>query len=121
MNHLTLLQQKDSLYAEKIEIDKKIAKIQLELDQAAARFNLTGVRMSVESLFKLRNQLVSLKPESQRLQMEMGKISHQIKEGEKPLGRYFMDAARLELATEQFEKLLKLAMELRDREKELTL
>jgi|SRR5271166_528516 len=111
MNHLTLLQQKDSLYAEKIETDKKIARIQLELDQAAARFNLTGKGMSRERLFKLRSQLASLKPESQRLQMEMGKISHQIKEGERPLSEYFINAAKLELATEQFEKLLKLAIE----------
>jgi hypothetical protein len=111
----SLLDQKRALQERKLAVDTRIQAISLDLDKASAEFNLTGRGMSRERYFKLRTELATLKPESQRLQFELGDLGKQLRNGDrKTLGEHFISVAKLELSTDEFEKLLRLAIELRD-------
>jgi hypothetical protein len=113
-----LNRQKEDLLKRKLEVDARIGSISLELARASAQYHETGRGMSRERYFKLQSELISLRPESQRLQMELGRLSGAIRRGEaKSLGEHFIAIARMELATDQFERILRLAVELRDGEK----
>jgi hypothetical protein len=117
MKPLTLLDQKHNLLRDKLEADARMQQIALELDQASAAYNETGRGMARERYFKLRSELNVLKSKSQLLQMEIGKLNAQLRRGDnRTLGELFIDAARVQLSTADFDRVMRLALDMRSGE-----
>lgn len=114
---MTLLERRKYLLREKGEIDLKSAQIRIQIDAAKQSAAAYRKFTPIGILAGWKSQAASYAKQSQDIQRELSEIGGQIRRGEaKTLSEIFIDIARQSLSADEFDKLMRMALDRRNGE-----